>query len=174
MEIEFELEEIDYINFNIDHARQSSSLKKSLIIQRLLGPFIFSIAAVIVTRFSPIPLWYWMTLFSIASIIWLIFYPNFFNWELRRKIVKLLQEGNNEILFRKRKIIVTDKGIIEKNIASETCTTWNEINSVDETNDYIYIYNSSISAYIIPKKIFKNKNTLKLFLEEISKYYIVS
>lgn len=44
-----------------------------------------------------------MTVFSITSLIWLIFYPSYFDWEMRRRIVKMLQEGNNEHLFKKKK-----------------------------------------------------------------------
>lgn len=170
MEIEFELLEEDYINFNINHAKQSPSLKRSLIAQRLVGPIVFLITPFIVIRFSAISIGYWMTVFSITSLIWLIFYPRYFDWEMRRRIVKMLQEGNNEHLFKKRKMVVTDKGITESSATGETNTKWNEVNKVDETSEYVYIYNSSISAYIIPKRIFKNKNTLKIFLEELLKH----
>ena len=43
MEIEFELLEEDYVNFNIEHANSSVSVKRSLILQRTLGPFVFLI-----------------------------------------------------------------------------------------------------------------------------------
>ncbi|WP_035051071.1 YcxB family protein [Carnobacterium pleistocenium] len=170
MEIEFELLEKDYINFNIDHTKKSPSLKRSINVQRLVGPIVFLIAPFIVIRFSAIPIWYWMAVFSIASLIWFVFYPRYFDWEMRKRIVKMLQEGNNENLLKKIKIVVTDKGISESSVTGELNSKWNEVNRVDETNEYIYIYNSSISAYIIPKRIFENENTLKIFLEEISKY----
>lgn len=171
LEIEFELIEKDYINFNINHAKKSPSLNKSIIFIRILGPLVFLIAPFIVVKFSDIPFWYWMTLFSITSIIWLVFYPRYFEWQMRRRIKKILNEGNNENVFKKTKLILMDNGIVQKSANGETNTKWNEVDRVDETCEYIYIYNSSISAHIIPKRIFENEEEMKIFLGEVLKYY---
>ena len=104
MEIEFELLEEDYVNFNIEHANSSVSVKRSLILQRTLGPFVFLIATLALVKFSEISMWYWITVFSIMSVIWLVFYPNYFNWEMGRNIKKMLKEGNNKNLLQKRNL----------------------------------------------------------------------
>ncbi len=169
MELKFELLEEDYINFNIDHANKSPSLKRNVTLIRILGPVTFLIAPFIIIRFSEIPLWYWMTLFGITSIIWLLFYPKHFDWEMRRRIKKMLEEGNSENLFKERKISLTDKAIIETSSSSQSSTIWSKIDRVEETDRYIYIYNSSISAYIIPKRVFKDDKEKANFLEELSK-----
>ena len=171
MEIEFELLEEDYVNFNIEHANSSVSVKRSLILQRTLGPFVFLIATLALVKFSEIPMWYWITVFSIMSVIWLVFYPNYFNWEMGRNIKKMLKEGNNKNLLQKRKLFLTDEAIIETSTASETKTPWSDVNKVEETGEYIYIYNSSISAYIIPKRVLGNQNKINTFLEEIYKHH---
>lgn len=169
MELKFELLEEDYINFNINHANKSPSLKRNVTLIRILGPVTFLIAPFIIIRFSEIPLWYWMTLFGITSIIWLLFYPKHFDWEMRRRIKKMLEEGNSENLFKERKISLTDKAIIETSSSSQSSTIWSKIDRVEETDRYIYIYNSSISAYIIPKRVFKDDKEKANFLEELSK-----
>lgn len=169
MELKFELLEEDYINFNIDHANKSPSLKRNVSLIRILGPVTFLIAPFIIIRFSEIPLWYWMTLFGITSIIWLLFYPKHFDWEMRRRIKKMLKEGKNESLFKERKISLTDEAIIETSSSSQTSTIWSRIDRVEETDRYIYIYNSSISAYIIPKRVFKDDKEKIIFLEEVWK-----
>ena len=171
MEIEFELLEEDYVNFNIEHANSSVSVKRSLILQRTLGPFVFLIATLALVKFSEISMWYWITVFSIMSVIWLVFYPNYFNWEMGRNIKKMLKEGNNKNLLQKRKLFLTDEAIIETSTASETKTPWCDVNKVEETGEYIYIYNSSISAYIIPKRVLGNQNKINTFLEEIYKHH---
>lgn len=169
MELKFELLEEDYINFNIDHANKSPSLKRNVSLIRILGPVTFLIAPFIIIRFSEIPLWYWMTLFGITSILWLIFYPKHFDWEMRRRIKKMLEEGNSENLFKERKISLTDEAIIETTSSSQSSTIWSRIDRVEETDRYIYIYNSSISAYIIPKRVFKDDKEKIIFLEEVWK-----
>lgn len=64
MEITFELTEEDYINYNISHAGRSPSMKKSIFIQRIMGPAIFVFMPFIVMRFTDIPLWYWLLVFG--------------------------------------------------------------------------------------------------------------
>lgn len=44
---------------------------------------------------------------------------------------------------------------------------------VEETDDYIYIYISSISAHIIPKRVFKNEDEKQMFIKEIKKYHVM-
>ena len=171
MEIEFKLSEEDYINFNVDHTKKSPTMRKNVTFIRILGPVVFLIAPFVIISFSEIPLWYWITLFGIASILWLIYYPRHFDWDMRRKMKKMLQEGNNENLFKEIKIILTKEGIIQKNKTGESFTKWDDVDSVDETDDYIYIYNSSISAFIIPKRAFKDENARKEFFAEILEHY---
>lgn len=170
MELEFELTEEDYINYNIDHSKKSPSIKKSIMIQRVFGPIVFIIAPFLVVKFSDIPLWYWITIFGISSVVWLIFYPKYANWEMKKRLKKMLEEGSNENLFNRRKIILTDQGLSQVSPTGETNVKWDSIVSIEETDEYIYIYISSVSAHIIPKRVFKDVNEQKLFIDEISKH----
>lgn len=170
MEIEFELREEDYINYNLDHANKSPSIRKSIMIQRLFGPIVFIFAAFLVSRYSDIPLWYWMSLFWITSIVWLVFYPKYANWEMKRRLKKMLKEGSNKNLFNRRLLTITDKGIRQISSSDESFISWENIVSIDESNNYIYIYHSSVSANIIPKRVFEDEEEEKLFLNEIYKH----
>lgn len=171
MEIEFQLNEEDYIDYNVNHAKKSPSLKRSVTIIRILGPVAFLIAPFLIVNFSDIPFWYWMSIFGITSVVWIVFYPKYFNWELKRKIAKMLLEGKNDSLFKQIKISLNETGIVQQSRAGETMTEWNEVDSVDETHKHIYIYNSSISAYIIPKRAFNDQQAIDLFLEKIHEHY---
>ena len=71
--------------------------------------------------------------------------------------------------FDKRSLILTEEGIKETSSIANSKINWDKIISLDETDDYIYIYISSISAYIIPKRVFKDKTEQKLFIGELSK-----
>ncbi len=174
MELEFELLEKDYIDFNINHAKKSSSLKKSIFRQRILGPIIFLIIPFIIKTYSEIPIWYWFIIFGALSVVWIIFYPKYIEWEMARRVRKMLKEGNNENLFARRKIIISDKGVLERSSFGETNMKWKQIDKVEEIVDYIYIYISSVSAHIIPKRIFRDENEKQMFIKEIQKYHEVN
>ena len=174
MELEFELLEKDYINFNINNAKKSSSLKKSIFRQRILGPIIFLIIPFIIKTYSEIPIWYWFIIFGALSVVWIIFYPKYIEWEMARRVRKMLKEGNNENLFARRKIIISDKGVLERSSFGETNMKWKQIDKVEEIVDYIYIYISSVSAHIIPKRVFRDENEKQTFIKEIQKYHEVN
>ena len=171
MDIEFELLEKDYINFNIDHAKKSSSLKKSILSQRILGPIVFMLIPFILRLYTSIPLSYWLTIFAIASVLWVMFYPKYFNWEMGRRVKKMLNEGNNENILIRRTISISKEGLLEKSAIGESKVKWSQVDKVEETEEYIYIYISSISAHIIPKRVFRDENEKRLFIKEIEKYH---
>lgn len=173
MKITFELTEDDYINYNIDHSKQSESVKRSLLIQRFMGPAIFVIAPFIITQFTDIPLWYWLLVFGVASILWFIFYPKYFRGEIARRVKKMLEEGNNENLFNQRSLELTSDGITEKSSIGKSHIHWAKINHLEETADYFYIYISSVSAHIVPKRVFgslrEQENFAQIIIENINR-----
>ena len=169
MQLDFELTEEDYINYNLYHVKKSPSIKRSILFQRIFGPIVFMIAPFIAVKVSEPPLLFWLFMFGITSIIWITFYPKYANWEIKTRAKKMLQEGNNENMFDKRSLILTEEGIKETSSIANSKINWDKIISLDETDDYIYIYISSISAYIIPKRVFKDKTEQKLFIGELSK-----
>lgn len=169
MELIFELTEEDYINYNLDHSKKSPSMKKSILIQRIMGPVIFVIAPFVIIQFSEIPLWYWLMIFGLSSIAWFVYYPKYTMWEIKRRVKKMLEEGNNENLFNQRKLLLTDEGITETSSIGASNISWDKIESLEETEDYLYIYISSVSAHIVPKRIFENLDEQEEFVGKIAK-----
>lgn len=172
MEIKFELTEEDYIKYNLYHVNKSPSMRKSILIQRLMGPAVFIIAPFIVAKYSDIPLWYWITLFGITTIVWLAFYPKYANWEMRTRLKKLMKERNNESLFAERKLTITEGGIAEESPGEMSSISWGKVVSVEEAEEYIYIYISPVEAHIIPKRVFKDEAEQKAFMAEIRSYQV--
>lgn len=170
MEITFELTEEDYIHYNIAHSEKSPSMKRSLLIQRIMGPVIFVFMPFIVIRFTDIPLWYWLLVFGVSSITWFVFYPKYAQWEITRRVQKMLEEGSNENLFNQRSLVLTDEGITETSSIGENHIRWDKINHLEETEDYLYIYISSVSAHIVPKRVFENSNEQEKFINKITKH----
>lgn len=168
MELVFELTEEDYINYNLAHSKKSPSMKRSILIQRIIGPIIFVIAPFIIIRFSDIPLWYWIMILGLASIFWFIYYPKYATWEITRRVKKMLEEGNNENLFNKRSLVLTEKGIKEVSSIGESHISWDKIVRLEETKDYLFIYISSVSAHIVPKRAFGNLNEQNDFINKIT------
>lgn len=170
MEISYKLTEEDYLDFNLNHGNNSPSIKKSILIQRLMGPVIFFMASFLTAKRTGIPLWYWFILFGIVSIIWYAFYPKYINWEVSRRTLKMLKEGNNKNILEERTITLTAEGIKETSLNKEERVAWESIEKIEETQRNIYVYLSSISAFIIPIRAFKDIKSKNEFIEEINKH----
>jgi|GEM_PF-733518 hypothetical protein len=158
------LNEDDYVKFNLDHIKRSPSLRRTLMLQRLMGPAVFILTAIVLGSFSGIPIGFWLAIFSITGIFWFAFYPKLAESESEKRIRKLLQEGDNKEMFLKRDIALTRNGITETTSRSKQSTPWGNITGVYETDEAIYAYISSIQGHIIPKRDFGSDEEKDQFL----------
>lgn len=101
MEIEYDLNKQDYIDFNIFHAMNSDALKKSLAAQRYFAPVIFLIIPFFISGVTDLPLLYWICVFLVISVVWIVFYPRYFIWIISRRVNKMVDEGKNADLIVK-------------------------------------------------------------------------
>jgi hypothetical protein len=152
MKVNYNLTEEDYINFNLYHLKNSKTGKKALNMQRFLSPVIFMVAAYVISTFGGMPLLSSFIIFFITSVLWVIFYPKYFYSLITRNVKKMIKEGKNDGLLGDHSLIMTDEGIVDTSSNRETKVTWSGIESFKEDNDNLYLYISSVSAYILPKR----------------------
>lgn len=170
MKINYELTEEDYLNFNLFHAKNSKATRKALNAQRFLSPLIFLTMAFIFSGVGNIPLLYPVIIFSLISILWIVFYPKYFYSHILRHTKKMLEEGKNDGLFGKGTMILSDEGIVDSTFNGETKVNWAGIKKIEEDNDYFFIYNSAVAAYILPKGMLTNVEEVRNYVtEKISK-----
>lgn len=167
-QIEIDINEKDYINFNLYHSKHSHKngrirlLIKIATIVILLAislPAIFS-AENMGSRFMDfLPLY-------VAAVLFLFYIAPLFQKLLIKKSIKnLLSEGPNNSIFCKRTLIINEKQLIEVSETQETKLNIDVIHKIEQDKNYYFIYVSSISAYIIPKNDKYNNN-----IEELKEY----
>jgi hypothetical protein len=166
MKIEFELTKEDYINFNLYHFCSSAAQKRSITIQRYILPLVVVAAPFITTGFSSLPSRDSLLFVTIFYAIWVAFYLKYYKWRLARWINKNLDKGKNKGILGEHSILFSDTEIVEVNDYNEMKTQWDGVEGVVETKDYIYIYNSAVTAYIIPIRAFVSMEAK----EEFRKY----
>ncbi|AXI10808.1 hypothetical protein CUC15_18475 [Oceanobacillus zhaokaii] len=168
MEINYNLTEEDYLNFNLFHMKNSKSVMNSLKMQRFLTPIFFILISYLFSQLGDTPFLFAFIPFLIISIIWIVFYPRFFYKTVIRNVKKMIREGRNGGLIGKHRMIITEDGITETTSTDETKVNWSGIQAFKEDNDYFYLYNSSVSAYILPKRELKNADEVKDYLKKYS------
>ena len=168
MEINYHLTEEDYLNFNMFHIKNSKTAIRSLQMQRIIGPLIFLISSYVFSRIGDVPFVGLFITFSILSILWFIFYPKYFYNHVIRHVKKMIKEGKNDGLLGDHRMLITDEGIVDSTTNGETKVTWSGIKEFKEDENNLYLYNSSVSAYILPKRELNNVDDVKsLFKSKI-------
>ncbi len=78
-------------------------------------------------------------------------YPMFVRKNLRKRIVKMYSEGQNNGIIGEHELQVDADGLVEKTQIGEVRQEWDKIKNVVSHNDRTYIFISDINAYILPK-----------------------
>lgn len=151
LKIDYNLTEKDYLNFNLYHAKNSEAVSKSLTIQRFLSPIIFLIAAFLISWIGNESLIGLLITFSIMGVLWIVYYPKYFYSIITKNTKEMLKEGKNDGLLGEHCMKLSDEGIVDSNFNGETRVKWKGIKKFEEDDNYFYIYNSAVSAYILPK-----------------------
>lgn len=170
MEFKYNLELQDYIEFQKYYLFSTTQYKKTVLLVRLLLPVVFAFMFVI----KIIP----FSLFSIAicgplSILWFVYYPKIMLKGTISNLKKIIDHEDNYNIICDHTIIVNENGIT--NITEETKYTikWHGIVRLGETSSYYFIFDSYVSAIILPKeKLTVNLQELDLILK--SKHYNIA
>lgn len=168
MEINYNLTEEDFINFNLYHIKNSKTAIRSLQLQRMIGPLIFLISSYVFSKIGDVPFIGLFITFSIISILWFIFYPKYFYNHIIRHVKKMIKEGKNDGLLGEHRMMISEEGIVDSTTNGETKVNWSGIKELKEDGNYLYLYNSSVSAYILPKRELRNVDDMRsLFKSKI-------
>lgn len=77
----------------------------------------------------------------------------------------MIKEGKNEGLIGEHKLTTTEEGITDANSTGETKVNWSGIKRMKEDSNYLYIYSTSVSAYILPKRDLKDVEQIREYLK---------
>lgn len=165
MKIDYDLTEEDYLNFNMYHVKNSKTAMKSLKLQRFLGPIFFIVFAYIFSVIAETEILGLFIVFLIIGVLWFAFYPKYFYSHVKRQTKKMIQEGENEGLLGEHHLLMTDEGITETTSTSETKVGWESLKEFKEDDDNFYLYNSSLSAIILPKRDVANEEEVRTYID---------
>lgn len=167
-EFKINLDDGDYLLFNQYHLLNSPSGKKLLNVNRFIAPII-SLMLIFIFCISGADLGLIIVeaiLLGIISIWWLFNSKKKILKSMNKRIMKLKKEGrlpySNEAILK-----FDDERIHEITPNTENTTKYSLIEKVAVTEKAIYIYISSIQAYILPTTAFSGEMEKQEFLEFI-------
>lgn len=167
MELNYKLTEEDYVDFNLFHAKNSPAVQKQVTMQRIFVPLLYIVLAFLAFTYLDMPSFLVLSvMFFIMGILWAIFYPAYFYRLIKRNAAKMMREGKNEAVLGAHKMIFTEDGLREVSPKGEMSISWSGIETFGEGESGFYLYNSGMSALIIPKKELGNSAEVSSFLKE--------
>ena len=163
MTINFDIDMDDMMSFQRHFVNTSPMLRKTKRMITYIFPvflFLFGIVGFYTTH-SRFDLAFGIFMLIIITI-WVIFIPKLFVHMTLKRSKKILLKPGNEIMFGKFEMSFTDEGLDVKTPNTSSNILWNIIPKAEETQNYIYIYLSQVSAYIIPKQKISNSEVEEL------------
>lgn len=166
MEIQYELTEEDVITFNLYHVKNSKVGRNSLKWQRYISPLIFLLFAYFLSVFTDMEKGPLFATFILTAVVWVIFYPKYFTFHIKRQVRKMLREGKNEGLVGEHVMKLNKSGIADQSSTGRTDVQWQGVQSIHEDAAYFYVYTSTVSAYILPKRDLYSEEAVKTFIKQ--------
>lgn len=153
MEIHYTISEEDYIQFNLYHMEESPSIRKQFQMLRLYLPVISAMVIFFVgTLVLNQPAIYWGIVGLLYAAGWLIFYPRLHKISVKNNVLKLAREGDNSSIFGDKTLVIEGDKITIFGQDTIEVITKAAIKEIHQKNDLLILYNSSVSAHIIPTR----------------------
>ncbi len=168
MEAEYTLTLDDYIAFQRYMMRTSPALRRSIRIGYVAVVVIVLVFFYATEGWSSWP----NALFSLAFLVaCLALYAWLVRSSAERTGRRLMKEGKNKGTFGQHTLKLSQDGVVETTEVGETRASWAGIERVAENETYIFIYLSSTSAHVIPKRSFASATQAEQFYQLAQDYY---
>ena len=168
----YTLNDTDYLEFNIFHANNSAVYKKQLLVLRLLLPLVLAVLLLVYYTYNrdPLELLIKGIVYAIGSLLWFFVAKSLRTSSIKSNIKAMKKSGklpfgkNTEIQFG-------EDDIHDISELSESKIKYSVIEKIAMGKNAIYIYFSSIQAFIIPFSVFENEEQKADFLAFINQKF---
>jgi hypothetical protein len=151
MTIHYQLELEDWIEFQKNYLLQSRKFSRTRKINTALLPAVFLIFILADLSRGEFNLFTFIT-YLIISVFWVLFMWNFMLNRSLENMRRMLREGDNSAVLGPQEISLSAEGLVIRNSESETRMSWKTVKKLSQTDQYYFLYISSISAVILPKR----------------------
>ena len=170
MDIEFENTMDDVLTLNMYHFQHSTSFRRNRVIFQYVIPGIPALVFLFVafgtgsSFLSALP---WLLL----ALLLFVLGPFSVRRSLKRRVVKMVTEGEGQGAVGKHKLSITRSAVKETGRNSVTTTNWADVKKVVLMDKYVFIYISDSTAHIVPGRAFAGPSRWKEFKDTVQRYY---
>ncbi len=153
MKIIYNLEASDYVNFNQYQIQHFDKAKNKLERQRIAVSVVFVLIGVLLYFISNKYQVAVAMIFVAVSIYWYMNFPSLAKTRVINSTNKAIDKNQLSSLFDEVVLELSEVGIKEDANKKTFESSWEDVNSIVKSLEYIYIFLTSESAIIIPKRV---------------------
>lgn len=172
LEIEFEVTEADLFAFNKQHNVRTPVqwAKRICILLYYMLPVFFIIYLMNLYR-SLVPSGRIQA--PLIAFVFLVFLYDWLHWRNapKRAMQKMLRKGHGRLAMRQHQLSICQEKICLKTSDGFEEVKWFGIWKIVVTSEYAFIYNTSYSAFIIPKRAFDHPDEFESFVTQAQDYH---
>lgn len=164
MRIEYTLEKIDFLKFQLFAASISERIIKSRKNSRIRLPIVYLILGLLLFVFADL---IFALIFIGIGVVWYLLHPYFMKKRYIHHFEKYIDENYQNRIGKTVTIDFDGEHIISTDYLGESRLKIREIAEINEIKDYVFLKFSSGESFIIPKDRLKNVNELNDILTKI-------
>ena len=157
--VDFDLEPEDLLAFINYHYVTSPTVRRQRFLLAALGFGILAALPVMVLLGSqrpPIEMIKTSWPLVLAPFGFLVCFPLFYRWGLKRTGRRLLSTGDKQGYYGPRNLSLEDYGVRETTVRGDTIRAWPSVRRIITVNDYALLYTSATEAFVVPKRAFED------------------
>lgn len=164
-EINYALRKTDLVEFNEYHARTTTKYGSSIMRHQFLYPGIIALMALyMVIYVDDVQKAVVGLSFAFA---WSILGPAWIKKRFHEHIESLLTEEALKEAVGQHKLSITEEGLVNRIGKSKTTIAWEDVQRIEKTKEYVFVYMATASALIIPKETVEEREGFGSFFEEM-------
>ena len=170
-QVSFDFTADDFVQFNLFHNRHSPEVRRWYLFGWATIPIImWTVFLLVPAILRRDPQTWWQIIVATKWIFALpLLFIAYYPWATRRRMAsllhKMLREGSNQSLMGPQTVTIDDKGITSQSASSTNSVAWVGVNRIARSADCGYIYTSSVSAVVVPRRAFQSDGDFMAFLD---------
>ena len=170
MNINYQLTNLDFLEYQLYTSSKSELHKKRRFRSRIIIPIIYIVIGIIFTNQNGK---YGIGIaFVVFAILWLVFYPMYSKWRYKRHFQKHVEENYKNRINKPVEIDIDENSVNAKDFTSESKINGTELKELIETKDHFFIKLTTDLSLIVPKHSIDNITEFKKRVTELGAEYI--
>ena len=158
----------DFLAYHFNFIQTSPVLKRALFIKRYFYPVIFLGLPTLITPLIQMPYGYVLAFFALIAVLWVVFYNKVFTKSIVKKTHKFITSDKAKGILGIHEVQVGEKQLSEK--TDSGVNVYHQIEHINETEEHLFIYVSTVMAIIIPKNSFESEENQSAFMASLNRF----